>query len=109
MQLKESSILVEPDIPIYDLREAMKQVGYPVEPRVPLFDTLQVKFTSSSEPRSVSNVICCPRTVTLHRVICVALPCPASVSTWYPPVLLLYSHLQAALLAAPLCFLMFVL
>ncbi len=52
-QLKESSILVEPDIPIYDLREAMKQVGYPVEPRVPLFDKLQVKsgmFLASSEP-----------------------------------------------------------
>ena len=42
MQLKESSILVEPDIPIYDLREVMQQVGFPVEPRTPLFDKLQV-------------------------------------------------------------------
>ena len=42
MQLKESSILVEPDIPIYDLREVMQQVGFSVEPRTPLFDKLQV-------------------------------------------------------------------
>ena len=60
-QLKESSILVEPDIPIYDLREAMKQVGYPVEPRVPLFDKLQVKLgmcMASLKLQSMSNASC---------------------------------------------------
>ncbi len=42
LQLKASSILVEPDVPIYDLREVMQQVGFPVGPRAPLFDKLQV-------------------------------------------------------------------
>ncbi len=69
-QLKESSILVEPDIPIYDLREAMKQVGYPVEPRVPLFDTLQVKLgmcMASLERQSMSNASCRTGYVALHK------------------------------------------
>ncbi len=69
-QLKESSILVEPDIPIYDLREAMKQVGYPVEPRVPLFDTLQVKLGMcmvSLERQSTSNANCRTGYVALHK------------------------------------------
>lgn len=56
-ELKESSILVEPDIPIYDLREAMKQVGYPVEPRVPLFDTLQKMPLDSPEIQSLLNMV----------------------------------------------------
>ncbi|DBA67794.1 TPA: hypothetical protein ACH3X2_001196 [Trebouxia sp. C0005] len=55
-ELKESSILVEPDIPIYDLREAMKQVGYSVEPRVPLFDTLQKMPLDSPEIQSLRNM-----------------------------------------------------
>lgn len=55
-ELKESSILVEPDIPIYDLREAMKQVGYPVEPRVPLFDMLQKMPLDSPEIQSLLNM-----------------------------------------------------
>ncbi|KAL0026158.1 hypothetical protein WJX79_006225 [Trebouxia sp. C0005] len=55
-ELKESSILVEPDIPIYDLREAMKQVGYPVEPRVPLFYTLQKMPLDSPEIQSLLNM-----------------------------------------------------
>ncbi|KAL0054293.1 hypothetical protein WJX82_006702 [Trebouxia sp. C0006] len=55
-QLKESSILVEPDVPIYDLREAMKQVGYPVEPRVPLIDKLQKMPLNSPEIQSLLNM-----------------------------------------------------
>lgn len=56
MQLKESSILVEPDIPIYDLREVMQQVGFPVEPRTPLFDKLQVSALSERHPASCACV-----------------------------------------------------
>lgn len=41
-QLKDNSILVEPDIPIYDLRQVLQQVGLPLEPQAPLFDQLQV-------------------------------------------------------------------
>ncbi len=69
-QLKESSILVEPDIPIYDLREAMKQVEYPVEPRVSLFDSLQVKLgmcMASLERQSMSNTSCRTGYVALHK------------------------------------------
>ncbi len=69
-QLKESSILVEPDIPIYDLREAMQQVGYPVEPRVPLFDTLQVKLgmcMASLKRQSMSNASCRAGYVALYN------------------------------------------
>ncbi|KAL0054295.1 hypothetical protein WJX82_006702 [Trebouxia sp. C0006] len=55
-KLKESSILVEPDVPIYDLREAMKQVGYPVEPRVPLIDKLQKMPLNSPEIQSLLNM-----------------------------------------------------
>ncbi|KAL3156329.1 hypothetical protein ABBQ38_000647 [Trebouxia sp. C0009 RCD-2024] len=40
-ELKESSILVEPDIPIYDLRQVLQKVGLPLEPQTPLFEKLQ--------------------------------------------------------------------
>lgn len=43
LQLKENSILVEPDIPIYDLRQVLRQVGLPLEPQAPLLDQLQVR------------------------------------------------------------------
>lgn len=48
LQIKNSSILVEPDIPIYDLREVMQQVGFPLEPRAPLFDKLQASRVTSA-------------------------------------------------------------
>ena len=38
----DNSILVEPDIPIYDLRQVLQEVGMPVGPQAPLFDQLQV-------------------------------------------------------------------
>ena len=42
LQLKSNSILVEPDIPIYDLRQVLQQVGLPLEPQAPLFEQLKV-------------------------------------------------------------------
>ena len=42
LQLKHQSILVEPDVPIYDLPEVMQQIGYPLVPSTPLFDKIKV-------------------------------------------------------------------
>ena len=41
LQIKESSILVEPDVPVYDLHEVLDKVGFPIEPDAPFFKDLQ--------------------------------------------------------------------
>ena len=42
LQLKYQSILVEPDVPIYDLPEVMEQIGMPLKPSCALFDKIKV-------------------------------------------------------------------
>lgn len=56
VQLKESSILVEPDIPIYDLRQVLQKVGLPLEPQTPLFEKLQVCLDQADYSRSCPTV-----------------------------------------------------
>ena len=58
LQLKQSSILVEQNIPIYDLREVMQQIGLPIGPRTPIFDQLQVSVVC--HVTLVLDVCLCP-------------------------------------------------